>query len=142
MSTAQYFQSPGPLGELYEATGFSHAVVLPVGAQLVITSGQPGLNRQKRATATAAEQIEGCFDNVDTALKAAGVTEGLWKAHKIQCFLLDVSLEPTMMEIWRRKWRGHRPTWATVGTSGLCGPGMIIELIAEAHIVPEKTTQP
>ena len=138
MATAQYFQTPGPLGEIYQATGFSHAVVLPPGAQIVITAGQPGLNREKRKTASAAEQIEGCFDNCDAALKAAGVKEGLWKAHKIHCYLLDVSLEPLVMEIWRRKWPGHRPTWATVGTSGLCGPNMVVEMLAEAHFVPEK----
>jgi enamine deaminase RidA (YjgF/YER057c/UK114 family) len=136
MAAAQYFQSPGPLGALYEATGFSHAVVLPPGAQIVIAAGQAGLNREARKTATAAEQIEGTFDNCDAALKAAGVKEGLWKAHKIACYLLDVSLEPVMMEIWRRKWPGHKPTWMTVGTSGLCGPGMIVEMQVEAHLVP------
>src|ERR1700755_1891867 len=99
MPTAQYFQTSGPLGDLYQATGFSHAVVLPPGAQIAITAGQAGLHRQQRETASAAEQIERCFDNCDTALKAAGMKEGLWKAHKIQCYLLDVSLEPVMMEI-------------------------------------------
>ncbi|PVH71904.1 endoribonuclease L-PSP family protein [Cadophora sp. DSE1049] len=138
MKAATYVQVPGPLGDYYEATGFSHAVVLPVGARLVITSGQPGLNSEARMSASPAEQLEATFDNCDKALKAAGVSDGLWKAHKIHCFLIDTSLEPLLMEIWRRKWAGHRPTWMTVGTSSLCGKGMIVEIQVEAHIVPDK----
>lgn len=135
---AQYFQVPGPLGDYYQATGFSHAVVLPPQAQLVIAAGQPGLNAQARISASPAEQIESTFDNCDNALKAAGVKEGLFKAHKIHCWLTDTSLEPTVMEIWRRKWPNHRPTWMTLGTNALCGAGMIVEIQVEAHIVPDK----
>jgi enamine deaminase RidA (YjgF/YER057c/UK114 family) len=138
MAEAKYYQVDGVLGQIYHKTGFSHAVVLPPNAQLVVASGQPGLNAETRLSSSPAEQIESCFDNCDRALKAAGVKEGLWRAHKIHCFLIDVSNEPTVMEIWRKKWPEHRPTWMTVGTSALCGKGMIVEMQAEAHIVPEK----
>ena len=138
MAAAKYFQVPGPMGDYYEATGFSHAVVLPAGAQLVIASGQPGLNSEARMSALPAEQLESAFDNCDAALKAAGVTDGLRKAHKIHCFLLDTALERQMMEIWRRKWPGHRPTWMTLGCTALCGAGMIVEIQVEAHFAPNK----
>lgn len=136
---AKYYQVEGPLGDYYQATGFSHAVVLPANSQLVIAAGQPGLNAAGVMPSSAAEQIESCFDNCDKALKAAGVKEGLWKAHKIHSFLIDVSNEPLMMEIWRRKWPDHRPTWMCLGTNGLCGQGMIIEIQVEAHITPSET---
>jgi enamine deaminase RidA (YjgF/YER057c/UK114 family) len=136
--TARYYQVPGPLGAYYEATGFSHAVVLPPNAQLVIASGQPGLNSEARISSSPAEQIESTFINCDNALKAAGVKQGLFKAHKIHCFLTDVSHEPLMMEIWRRKWPDHRPTWMCIGTSALCGQGMIIEIQVEAHLTMDK----
>lgn len=139
MSEATYHQVAGPLGDYYEATGFSHAVVLPVNARIVITAGQPGLNAEARMPESAAEQIESAFDNCDKALKAAGVTEGLWKAHKIQTWLTDVSNERLMMEIWRKRCPGHRPTWACIGTNALCGQGMLVEIQAEAHLVPRKT---
>jgi len=137
--SAKYYQVQGPLGDYYQATGFSHAVVLPVNCQLVITAGQPGLNAAGRMPSSAAEQIESCFDNCDKALKAAGVKEGLWKAHKIHSWLIDVSNEPLMMEIWRRRWPDHRPTWMCLGTSALCGEGMIIEIQVEAHIPSSET---
>jgi enamine deaminase RidA (YjgF/YER057c/UK114 family) len=133
---AKYYQIDGYLGDLYQKTGFSSSVVLPPNAQLVISAGMPGLTRDKRMSASPTEQIEGCFDNVDAALKAAGVKEGLWKCHKMTVFLLDVAHEPLMMEIWRRKWPGHRPTWMCIGCSALCGKGMIVEMQAEAHVVP------
>ena len=139
MADATYHQILGPLGDYYEATGFSHAVVLPENAQLVITAGEPGLNAETRMPTSVAEQIEAAFDNCDRALKAAGVKEGLWKAHKIQSWLIDVSNEPLMMEIWRKQWPGHRPTWTCMGTNALCGQGMLVEIQAESHIVPGKT---
>lgn len=135
MSEATYHQIPGPLGDYYEATGFSHAVVLPANAQIVITAGEPGLNSEARMPESAAEQIESAFDNCDKALKAAGVAEGLWKAHKVLVWLIDVSNEPLMMEIWRKRWPGHRPTWACIGTNALCGQGMLVEMQVEAHVV-------
>ena len=138
MSAATYHQIIGPLGAYYEATGMSHAVVLPANSQLVITAGQPGVNAEGRMLETVAEQIEAAFNNCDKALRAAGVTEGLWKAHKIQSWLIDVAHEPVMMEIWRKRFPGHRPTWACIGTSALCGQGMLVEIQAEAHIIPEK----
>ncbi|KAL6251463.1 hypothetical protein RBB50_001672 [Rhinocladiella similis] len=137
--SAKYYQVPGPLGDYYQATGFSHAVVLPANCQLVVAAGQPGLNASARISSSPAEQIESCFENCDNALKAAGVKEGLWKAHKIHTWLTDVSLEPLMMEIWRRRWPDHRPTWMCLGTNALCGKGMIIEIQVEAHIAPGQT---
>jgi enamine deaminase RidA (YjgF/YER057c/UK114 family) len=137
-SSAKYFQAPGPLGEYYQKTGFSHAVVLPPNAQLVIVSGQGGSDptTMKRVTSSTADQIEATLINCENALKAAGVKEGLWAVHKVTCFLLDVSHEPILMEVWRRRYPGHRPTWMTVGTSGLCGKDMIVEVQVEAHVVP------
>ena len=140
MSTAKYYQVPGRLGDYYYATGFSHAVVLPPNAQLVVAAGQPGLDGESRMNASPAEQIESTFNNCDAALKAAGVKEGLFKAHKIHCFLTDVSHEPLMMEIWRRRWPDHRPTWMTLGTNALCGKGMIVEIQVEAHIEAGKAS--
>jgi enamine deaminase RidA (YjgF/YER057c/UK114 family) len=138
MDEAKFYQVDGPLGDYYQKTGFSHAVVLPPNAQLVIAAGQPGLSADARMSSSPTEQIESCFDNADAALKAAGVKEGLFKAHKIHCWLTDVSHESAMMEIWRRKWPEHRPTWMTIGTNALCGQGMIVEIQVEAHIAPPK----
>ncbi|KAL2068436.1 hypothetical protein VTL71DRAFT_16534 [Oculimacula yallundae] len=138
---AKYSQVSNALGEYYEKTGFSHAVILPPGAQLVITSGQPGIGLSGYSD-DPSEQFEQTLDNCDAALKAAGVKEGLFKAHKIHCFLTDTSLEPILMEVWRRKWPNHKPTWMSLGVSALCGDKMIVEIQVEAHLVPSSASSP
>lgn len=137
MAESQYFQVPGPLGEYYQKTGFSHSVVLPPNAQLVITAGQPGLSTKTgRYSSDPGEQIADAFDNCHAALLAAGVPDGLGAVHKVICFLIDTKHEPLVMQIWRRRYPDHRPTWMTLGTNALCGNGIMVEMQVEAHIVP------
>lgn len=134
---AQYFQPSTFLGDLYQAHGYSHAVVLPPSAQLVIASGQSGVNAQLLQMPTSPrEQIKACFDNCDQALKAAGVKDGLASAHKVHCFFTDTKDELVAMAVWRERYPGHRPTWMSLGVDNLCVPGMIVEIQVEAHIVP------
>ncbi|KAF5227430.1 hypothetical protein FANTH_14773 [Fusarium anthophilum] len=132
---AEYVQPKTFLGEIYQVHGYSHAVILPRNAQLVIASGQPSINKIARMPETPREQIIACFENCNVALKAAGVKEGLGVAHKVHCFFTDVKDEPVAMEIWKEMYPDHRPTWMSVGVKDLCVPGMIVEIQAEAHIV-------
>ncbi|EED16050.1 endoribonuclease L-PSP family protein [Talaromyces stipitatus ATCC 10500] len=135
---AKYIQPSTILGQAYQMNGYSHAVVLPPNARLVIASGLPGFCEKKMGIVTASprDQIIACFDNCDVALKAAGVTDGLQSAHKVHVFMTDVKDEPTVMAVWKEKYPDHRPTWMGLGVSALCAPGMIIEIQVEAHVVP------
>ncbi|KAH7034677.1 endoribonuclease L-PSP family protein [Microdochium trichocladiopsis] len=133
---AQYFQTPNLLGQAYQAFGYSHAVVLPLNAQLVIAAGQPGVDaRGNMVTSSPKDQIEACFDNCDLALKTAGVTSGLASAHKVHCFVTDIKDEAAVMEVWKSRYPEHRPTWMTLGIKELAAPGMLVEIQVEAHLV-------
>lgn len=131
-----YTQTPGPLGDLYNSNGSSHTATIPSNTSIVTISGQPGFNLktgQLVSTSTEAE-IEACFDCVEAALRSAGVENGLAAVFKMTSYLLDVRLEPLMMEIWRRRVPGHKPVWITIGVASLAVPGMHIEMVAEAVI--------
>jgi enamine deaminase RidA (YjgF/YER057c/UK114 family) len=137
MASPQFFQPPGPIGDVCREHGFSNAVVLPPNAQIVITAGQAGLDTQtgKLVETSPADQISAAFDCCDLALKSAGVVNGLGSAHKILSFFLDTRYETLMMEIWRKRYPDHRPTWTCVGASNLCIQGMICEIQAEAVLL-------
>lgn len=131
-----YTQTPGPLGDLYDTNGSSHAATIPLHTSIVTISGQPGfnLNTGQLVTSSIRDEIEACFDCVEAALFSAGVEKGLAGIFKMTSYLLDVRLEPQMMEIWRRRVPGHKPVWITVGVASLAVPGMHIEMVAEAVI--------
>lgn len=134
MSVPTFHQPSDIVGNNCQEAGFSNAVILPANARLVITAGQAGLDRNtgKLVETSVADQIEAAFIGADLALKAAGVTKGLAVAHKILTFLIDMRYESTMMEIWKRLYPGHRPTWTCVGVSNLSMRGMYVEMQAEA----------
>ncbi|KAL4780907.1 Endoribonuclease L-PSP/chorismate mutase-like protein [Aspergillus varians] len=134
MATATYHQPSDLVGENCQKAGFSNAVVLPANSKIVITAGQAGVDRTtgELVETSVADQIEAAFIGADLALKAAGVTAGLGAAHKILTFLIDMRYESVMMEIWKRKWPGHLPTWTCVGVSNLSMRGMFVEMQAEA----------
>ncbi|WAO91228.1 Hypothetical protein NCS54_00868800 [Fusarium falciforme] len=138
MASAQYFERPGPSGKDCIAAGFSNAVKLPPNAQLVLTAGQAGidLSTGQLVESSPEAQIEACFDCCDIALKSAGVIDGLASAFKIISFLPDQRYDPLMMAIWRRRYPDHRPIWMSVGSGALGLKGMIVELQAEAYVVP------
>jgi enamine deaminase RidA (YjgF/YER057c/UK114 family) len=138
MASLQYFERPGPSGKDCIAAGFSNAVVIPANAHIAITAGQAGidLHTGKLVESSPEAQIEACFDCVDVALKSAGVVDGLASAHKVVSFLTDQRYDPLMMEIWRRRYPGKRPTWMSVGSAALGLKGMTIEFQAEAVIMP------
>lgn len=131
---AQFFQPQSIIGESCQKTGFSNSTMLPANAQLVITAGQAGCDPQTGdlVESSVEAQIEASFDCVDAALKAAGVKEGLAKAHKMVSYLIDCRNEPLMMKIWRRRYPNRRPTWTCIGVSNMCAKGMICEIQGEA----------
>jgi enamine deaminase RidA (YjgF/YER057c/UK114 family) len=137
MASIQYFERPGPSGKDCTAAGFSNVVVIPAHGRIAITAGQAGIDLRtgKLVESSPEAQIEACFDCLDVALKSAGVVQGLASAHKVVSFLPDQRHDPIMMEIWRRRYPGKRPTWMSVGSGVLGLKGMIIELQAEAVIV-------
>ena len=136
MSTKEFFQAPGPLGELFQAGGTSNVAKIPLNGSLVVTGGQPGfdLKRGELVATSLEDEASACFDCVEAALKSAGVTGGLARAHRFTCFLTDMRYEPVVMEVWRARMPNHRVPWITVGVSMLTIPAMRVEIAAEAII--------
>ena len=136
MSGIQYFQAPGPLGELFEAGGTSNVAKVPLRGSLVVTGGQPGfdLERGELVTSSLEDEADACFNCVDVALKSAGVTGGIAQAHKFTCFLSDMRYEPIVMKVWRSRMPNHKVPWITVGVSMLAIPAMRVEIAAEALV--------
>lgn len=134
---AEFFQYDGVCGESCQKTGFSNSTIIPASAKIVISAGQAGMNLKtgELVVSSDADQIEAAFDCVDAALKAAGVKDGLAKAHKIVSYLIDCRNEPLMMEIWRRRYPNQRPTWTCIGVSNMCAKGMICEIQGEAILL-------
>ncbi|KAL2846595.1 Endoribonuclease L-PSP/chorismate mutase-like protein [Aspergillus pseudodeflectus] len=138
MSPIEYFQAPGPLGELFQAGGTSNVARVPLrtNSSLVVTGGQPGfdLARGELVTTSLEDEASACFDCVDAALRSAGVAEGLAQAHKFTCFLTDMRYESVVMRVWRERMPDHRVPWVTVGVAMLAIPAMRIEIAAEAMV--------
>ncbi|KAM0421137.1 hypothetical protein ACHAPT_011029 [Fusarium lateritium] len=137
MPAVTFSQTPGPLGDLFHSLGASHAAKIPLSGSLVITSGQPGFDFKtcQLVTSSLRDEVNACFDCVEAALKAAGVSNGLAGVHKFTAFLIDMRVDETMMEVWRSRMPEHRPAWVTVGVAELAVAGMHIELQAEAVLL-------
>lgn len=139
-----YTQTPGPLGDLYQAGGSSHAASIAIAPhlRLVTLSGQPGFSLTKTPlglingpSTTFAEEASACFDCIEAALRSAGVKNGLWDVFKMTAYLTDMRDEAEMMRVWRERYLGHRPVWVTIGVAQLAVLGMRVEISAEALIV-------
>ncbi|KAI9149883.1 hypothetical protein HJFPF1_09629 [Paramyrothecium foliicola] len=133
-SKPKFFQSPGPLGELFNSIGVSHAAKIPLAGHLVVTGGQPGfdLSTGKLVTLSIRAEAEACLDCVEAALRSAGVDNGLAAAHKFTVYLIDFKHDDILMEVWRARQPNHRPAWVTIGVKELAVAGMHFEIAAEA----------
>ncbi|RKK71270.1 hypothetical protein BFJ69_g11118 [Fusarium oxysporum] len=128
-----YAQVPGPLGDLFQSFGSSHIARIPLSGSLVVTSGQPGFDRDGQLVTECLEkEFEACLDCVEAALMAGNVKAGLVGAHKLTAYFLDIRHEPLMQDVWKKRLPEHRPTWVSIGVSQLAMPGMHIEISAEA----------
>lgn len=136
MTHPTFHQTKGPLGDLFSTFGVSHSVKIPLqGAHLVTTAGQPGFNLDTGTLVTTSfrDEINACFDCVHAAIRADGVEEGLEKAYKITVYLLDVH-DPLVLEVWRERFPGHKPTMVTIGVGSLAQAGMHVEMTADAVV--------
>jgi 2-iminobutanoate/2-iminopropanoate deaminase len=84
-------------------------------------------------TGTADAQIRLTFDNLKFTLEAAGGT--LDDIVQIVVHLTDPSVFDLMIEIYKEHFRNAPfPNRATIFAAGLAVPGMIIELVVQAHL--------
>lgn len=85
--------------------------------------------------ATAVEQIDQAFTNVDLALKTAGVTNGCKQVYSVKSY--HVPLDDQAMEAMVRNLKAwmpeHRPIWTVIGVPRLALEEMKVEIDVVAY---------
>lgn len=128
------FINPPQLGPTF---GWTH-VVTATGGKTIYISGQVGVNERGEVVGKGdmRRQTEQAFENIRTALTAAGATY----EHVVKTSLFVVGLKPEHVPIIREV-RGrfvskeHPPASTLVGVSALVGADWLIEIEAVA-VVP------
>jgi enamine deaminase RidA (YjgF/YER057c/UK114 family) len=89
-------------------------------------------------TGSAEAQIRLAFDNLTTTLEAAGGT--LDDVVQIVVYLTDPAAFNLMIDIYKTYFtKAPYPNRATIFAAGLAVPGMIIELVVQAHLGSKPT---
>ncbi|GAA5901140.1 hypothetical protein JCM6882_006128 [Rhodosporidiobolus microsporus] len=147
MAAALTFTSyPGAGEELSNLLNYSQAVSIPASATFIKVAGQGGWSASSFSDIppSAAEQVKNAFDNVERALKAAGVeralkaagVEGGWGAvHQMRSYSVDLAGTVDLIAAeTRKRCVDHRPTWTAVGVSALASQEMLVEIEVEAVV--------
>jgi enamine deaminase RidA (YjgF/YER057c/UK114 family) len=113
-------------------TGYTH-VVKASGGAFVFIAGQVGLDAQGNIVGPGdfGQQTEQVFQNLDTALKAAGAV--FHDVVKMNIYVLDTSQLPVLREIRDRYVNTANPPASTlVAVSRLARPEFLVEIEAVA----------
>lgn len=136
MPSISYQTLPGPVGDCLKAASLATTASVPVSSNtsLVFTTGHIGLDLKTGALVNhdAKAEFEAIFDCLDAALKNAGVAAGMAQAYRLVSYLVRAEDETMMHDIFRRKYPGHTPTWATVIVKAIYVATMRAEITAEA----------
>lgn len=128
---------------LVASPAFSHVAVLPSEATTILVGGQNGVDATGKVVGDdLASQTEQVFDNLETALAAAGA--GL--ADVVQLRLLLVAghdLRPGY-EVFQRRWDPAVPPPLVTGAfvAGLAVPGALVEVEAVAAVIRDPAGDP
>ncbi|KAJ5380094.1 uncharacterized protein N7496_002522 [Penicillium cataractarum] len=138
MTTITYKNLPGPVGECLKPSSLATTATVPVSptTSLVFTTGHIGLDLKtgNLVNHSAEAEFEAVLDCLDAALKYAGVLNGLREAYKLVGYLTSAGDEASMMQVFKRKFPGHTPTWTNVVVKEIVVPNMRAELAAEGVI--------
>lgn len=117
---------PAPLG-------YSHAVVVPAGHRLVITSGQVGMRPDGTVLDGIEAQTRQTFENITRALEAAGAT---WRdVVKLTYFVLSTDDLPVVRTVRDEYVETTAPPASSlVRVAGLFRRDVLIEIEATAAV--------
>jgi enamine deaminase RidA (YjgF/YER057c/UK114 family) len=128
---ATHFINPPALGP---TKGWTH-VVASTGGRTIYVSGQVGVDERGRVAGSGdlKAQTEQAFANIDTALKAAGVTFADMVKMNIYVVGLKPEHVPVIREVRARYVNLANPPASTlVGVTALVSPDWLIEIEAVA----------
>lgn len=124
----------GPVGQMLRSSSLATTAILPLTGKLVVTTGHVGVDLKtgQLVTTSIEAEFDAIFACLDAALQNVGVLEGLGSAHKLVAYFTRAEDESTMLELFRKRYPGHTPTWTSVVVASLVNPGMHAEVQAEA----------
>lgn len=130
--------APGMGEKLAPLYNISSVVVIPPNATIYETCGHTGCNSDVEYPDDLTEEILLAFQNVENALKAAGVEDG-WKAvYKMNTYHLHnlVDHEAGLDAALKKYLGDNRPAWCGVAVAALAAPARIEITVAAA--VPNR----
>jgi len=117
---------------------YSHGVALPVGARLVLTSGQLGVRPDDSVPDTIEQQAEQCFENIGAILNE--VDMDFSDIVRLNAFVTDRQYFAGYMSVRDRYLSPPYPTSTLVIVSGFTRPEFLVEVEATAaKIDPDAT---
>jgi len=116
------------------AKAYSHAVLVPPGAQLLFISGQVGVRKDGTLPADITAQSEVVWDNIAAILKDAGMA--ITDIARMTAYVVGTENFPKYAAVRTRVLAGHRPASTTFFVPGLVRPEMLIEVEAVAAKAP------
>ncbi|ETS77691.1 hypothetical protein PFICI_09753 [Pestalotiopsis fici W106-1] len=131
----RYQWLPGPVGDMLRPAMATTATV-PLSGYLIITTGHVGVDLKTGQLVTSSVEAEfnAVFDCLDAALCNAGAPRGLQDAHKLVAYYIRAEDEKTLVDIFKKRYPGHSPTWTSVVVKALANEGVHVEVQAEAAI--------
>ncbi len=120
---------------LSEPDGYSQLVTVTGPGTLVLLGGKAGIRPDGSFAKTLAAQSRQTFENIDTALAAAGATRA--DVIEIQVYIVDlaeVDPEPVYADIRNFFSAGHKPVSMVVGVPALAYPGLLVEINVRAML--------
>lgn len=122
---------------MLRSASIATTTTVPLSGKLVTTTTHVGLdlNSGKLVTNSIEDEFTAIFVCLDAALRQAGVRNGVGQAHKVTAYMVNPADESTMQHIFRQRYPGHAPAWATVAVPVIVVPGMRAEVQVEAFLL-------
>ncbi len=113
-------KTPAPL------SAHSDAVLIPPGAQILVTSGMLGMKQDGTIPDTIEEQVAAAFDNVEAVLSDVGMT--MADVVKMTAFITDASYRDAYRAERARRVGDPPPASTRIVITALSMPEMKIEI--------------
>jgi enamine deaminase RidA (YjgF/YER057c/UK114 family) len=120
---------------LSQPTGYSQVVTVRGSGKIIYLGGKAGIYPDNSFPKTLAEQSKLTFENIRTALKAAGATPA--DVVDIEIFIVDlanVDPNPVYQDVRNFFPVGHKPASMVIGVSALAYPGLLVEIKVTAIV--------
>jgi enamine deaminase RidA (YjgF/YER057c/UK114 family) len=105
---------------------YSHGLLVPAGARLLVTSGQLGLTVEDVIPATVEEQAVLCFEAIGAILKEGGM--GYEDIIRISAFVTKREDFAPYMGVRDRYVRDPKPVSTLIVVSGFTRPEFLVEV--------------